>query len=132
MQELCIWHEYLRLEVDRFWVRSRQTHLKIVSASAATQFRKFYSDPHIKRSWPSAVVMHLAQISMARGGSVLDSFGLNASKNRIGVKSGPVPQSLFRSRFHETKLVQCRSQVSGTNIFGKRRISSEFVQAKCI
>ena len=61
VQDLCIWYIYQCPETDQFWIRLSWMHLKIVSASEPAQFRKFHSDSdHMKRSWPSVEVMHLA------------------------------------------------------------------------
>ena len=70
-------------------------HLKIVSVSEAAQLCKSYSDfDHTKRSWPSAGVLHKEQISVAKGGSLLDSFRQNASENRIDVRGGSASVNL--------------------------------------
>ena len=97
VQELCIWNKQFRQKADQFRVCSGHMYLNIVSASEAAQFHKFHSDSdHVDRGCPSAGVIHLAQITMARDGSTLDSFRPNASENPVGGRGGPVPQILFR------------------------------------
>lgn len=99
MRELYIWHRLQWPETDQLWIRSDQMHLKIPSEAEAAQFRKFYSDFDImKRGWPNAGILHLAQISITRGVSVLDSFSPNESENQINTRMGPDQFSRNRRR----------------------------------